>query len=136
MAEIHSFPKSHWGIPEPPASCGIPRDDYRAIDLVVVPGVAFDCQCQRLGHGKGYYGAYASIQYKNTHKNNALHLVDYFLTQVLERYSEEPKPDRPPIFVVSVLKHPIHPPHHMYEPIINTTIRELGSTSKLLKKFP
>ena len=47
-----------WGIPEPPAAR---RDDPErrvppdSIELVVVPGLAFDPRGRRLGHGKGYY---------------------------------------------------------------------------------
>ncbi len=47
-----------WGIPEPPADRrGDPerRVAPEAIDLVVVPGLAFDRRGRRLGHGKGYY---------------------------------------------------------------------------------
>ena len=29
--------------------------DYSMIDLAVIPGVAFDSSCNRLGRGKGYY---------------------------------------------------------------------------------
>ena len=55
MADIEAFPRSNWGIAEPP------RDDSRAnalearVDLVVVPGVAFDADNGRLGHGAGFY---------------------------------------------------------------------------------
>lgn len=41
-----------YGIMEP---CGELWTDYSAIDLAVIPGVAFDKEGNRLGRGKGYY---------------------------------------------------------------------------------
>lgn len=55
--EIDSFPRSKWGIPEPELDPEKPDGTYSGkIDVVIVPGVAFDEGCNRLGHGKGYYG--------------------------------------------------------------------------------
>jgi 5-formyltetrahydrofolate cyclo-ligase len=66
LQDISAFPRNKWGIPEPPATylagprIGSPRlswDDGEigAVEVVVVPGVAFDARCNRLGHGRGYY---------------------------------------------------------------------------------
>lgn len=41
-----------YGIAEP---TGKLFTDYTAVDIAVIPGVAFDLSGHRLGHGKGYY---------------------------------------------------------------------------------
>jgi len=41
-----------WGIPEPCEDRPVRLD---AIDLIIVPGAAFDCQGNRLGYGAGFY---------------------------------------------------------------------------------
>lgn len=55
---IDSLPLDKWGIPIP-----VYDDVHRMLlhpeytpEVIIVPGVAFDASCQRMGHGKGYYG--------------------------------------------------------------------------------
>lgn len=47
-------------IPEP---IGPLYDFVNPIDLVIVPGMAFDNQCHRLGRGKGYYDRLLTQEY-------------------------------------------------------------------------
>lgn len=56
MEELYSWRANSWNIREPPVEKGrrqTPRDV--AIDVIVVPGVAFDVQGRRCGQGMGFY---------------------------------------------------------------------------------
>lgn len=55
MVRSLDFPASHWGIPEPPADAPAAPPELLAEALWLVPGVAFDSACRRLGRGKGVY---------------------------------------------------------------------------------
>ena len=58
FSAVDAFPRDKWGIPIPDY-CDANRlllHPELTPDLIIVPGVAFDSHCQRLGHGKGYYG--------------------------------------------------------------------------------
>ncbi len=61
LADIDSFPPSRWGIPEP-AREGTTRlealEDGSQLDMVVVPGLAFDKIGGRLGQGAGFFDRY------------------------------------------------------------------------------
>lgn len=43
-----------YGIKEP-SDLPVSREEEQSIDVAIVPGMAFDRRCNRLGRGKGYY---------------------------------------------------------------------------------
>jgi 5-formyltetrahydrofolate cyclo-ligase len=54
IESLDDLSSGYWGIPEP----HVPearRRNVREMDLVIVPGAAFDEECNRLGYGGGYY---------------------------------------------------------------------------------
>lgn len=68
MKEYDELPVNHYGIKEPKqiedidsSSMAKPNDDKNDLDLVIVPGVAFSRDGNRLGHGKGYYDEFLSF---------------------------------------------------------------------------
>lgn len=54
-----SLPVNKWNIPEPAAD-EVREDalDEQGLDLIIVPGVGFDAEMNRIGHGRGYYDRY------------------------------------------------------------------------------
>jgi len=85
-SEVFDFPgdlePGTWGILEPKPDCFRPRDP-REIDLVVVPGVAFDRHGNRLGYGGGFYDrfltklpescSFVAIAYQLQLRDNVFH---------------------------------------------------------------
>eukprot|EP00871_Galdieria_phlegrea_P005892 jgi/Galph1/790/GphlegSOOS_G5470.1 len=60
LQEILSWEPNQWGIREPPITKKKLILDKTSLDLIVVPGLAFDPYGRRLGRGKGYYDRFIS----------------------------------------------------------------------------
>ncbi|GAA5814298.1 hypothetical protein MFLAVUS_007792 [Mucor flavus] len=59
VSDFESLPLNRWSIPEPPLDQERENAlDGAGLDLILVPGVAFDKTKNRIGHGKGYYDRY------------------------------------------------------------------------------
>ncbi|KAF8812157.1 5-formyltetrahydrofolate cyclo-ligase [Phlegmacium glaucopus] len=64
--DLASFPASTWGIREPgdlwegQKRTSILGCTGESLDVILLPGVAFDRTLSRLGHGKGYYDRFIS----------------------------------------------------------------------------
>ncbi|KAL5523102.1 hypothetical protein ACEPAF_1369 [Sanghuangporus sanghuang] len=73
LEDLESLPSGVWGIKEPDfdykgkrRTCAL-DDDAEPLDLIVVPGVAFDETLCRLGHGKGYYDVFIDTYSSTRH---------------------------------------------------------------------
>ncbi|WP_349431636.1 5-formyltetrahydrofolate cyclo-ligase [Methylomarinum sp. Ch1-1] len=58
LEDLNELVTGTWGILEPPQERWLEpakRVDVEELDLIMAPGVAFDCNGGRLGHGAGYY---------------------------------------------------------------------------------
>ncbi|KAG1776782.1 hypothetical protein EV702DRAFT_312786 [Suillus placidus] len=110
--DYRSFPSGLWGIPEPTpewsskkrqssaskfrakSSCRLIvaqvfDADCNNLDLILVPGVAFDQSLSRLGHGKGYYDRFITSYSSSTGRSKPL-LVALALEQQLLEHGQVP----------------------------------------------
>ena len=53
----NNFRLNYYGIFEPDTDDGV-KVDVRYLDYIIVPCVAFDEKCYRIGYGKGYYDSF------------------------------------------------------------------------------
>ncbi|KAJ2963413.1 hypothetical protein NQZ79_g1573 [Umbelopsis isabellina] len=68
-----NLPMNKWNIPEPHAD-EVREDalDKQGLDLIIVPGVGFDVERNRIGHGRGYYDRYITKCAEWAAQNNRL----------------------------------------------------------------
>ena len=55
MEQMQDFVANQWGISEPVITTTSVIATPLDLDVIIVPGVAFDATCARCGHGKGFY---------------------------------------------------------------------------------
>ncbi|KAF9652650.1 5-formyltetrahydrofolate cyclo-ligase [Thelephora ganbajun] len=89
QSDLDSFPSGLWGIREPPYERSRkPRsnalDADQQLDLIIVPGVAFDTSMGRLGHGKGYYDSFITEYIANTGRSRPFLVALALNEQVLQ----------------------------------------------------
>lgn len=74
---------SHFGLLEPRNEFIRPVDPMD-LDVVLIPGLAFDRNCNRLGHGKGYYDRFLTKI-----SSNALKIGLAYSFQILEQVPKD-----------------------------------------------
>jgi 5-formyltetrahydrofolate cyclo-ligase len=63
MDDFRTLPRNSWGIPEPLAVED--REFTLDLDLVIMPGLGFDKNGNRIGFGKGYYDTFLAKCFQN-----------------------------------------------------------------------
>jgi len=84
ITDIHELAKGYMGILEP----SVPENRLKRledIELVIIPGAAFDASGNRLGYGAGYYDKLLSMM-----KNKIQVVAPAYEDQIVEKLPSEP----------------------------------------------
>lgn len=84
VEDENRFEKSQFGILEPVDGYEVCENDF-CESLMIVPGVAFDRNCRRVGYGGGYYDRYLE------HCENLTTIAVAFSCQIVENIEVEEK---------------------------------------------
>lgn len=86
----HNWPRNKWAIPEPPAGLTLQPATPGDIDLLIVPGLAFDRDGKRLGQGKGYYDRFIARMCANDSVKSPVLMAVGLQCQLIESRSVIP----------------------------------------------
>lgn len=87
ISGFHELEAGNWGIPEPKPD--IPEVERAAIDMIFVPGLAFDRCGRRLGYGGGYYDRFFR-KWEHAAEDKPLTVGVAYHDQLIERVPTEP----------------------------------------------
>lgn len=87
ITALSSLKPGVFGILEPVEDC--PTVDVGEVDLVIVPGVAFDTYKNRLGYGKGYYDRLLANM-KGLKADKEIAIAIAYEEQIVDRLPTEP----------------------------------------------
>ncbi|KZS90191.1 nagb/rpia/CoA transferase-like protein, partial [Sistotremastrum niveocremeum HHB9708] len=68
--DLETLPAGVWGIREPDLTWrnGRRASGISSVDLVLLPGIAFDRSMSRIGYGKGYYDRFLTTYHNQPHR--------------------------------------------------------------------
>jgi len=87
--DLESLPSGVWGIKEPGEQWqgslrrSALEDASEELDMILMPGVAFDLSLSRLGHGKGYYDRFIT-SYMSSHRRRPLLVALSLREQIID----------------------------------------------------